>query len=205
MKIGIIGKGNAGSALKQGLEKAGHEVRACGSDRGAVRQTAAFGDVLVLAVPYPARADALRDMGDLSGKVLVDVTNAAGPDGYMGSMDESGAEEVQALVPGAQVVKAFNTVFAKHMVDGSIQGEPLTVLAAGDHGPSKQRVLELARDIGFDAVDAGPLENARYVEPMAFVNMQLGYAMGLGTDIGFRLVHPAAKRQETATAHGAMH
>jgi len=80
-KIGIIGKGNVGSALQRGLAKAGHDVRAVGKDPGAVRQTAAWAEVVFLAVPFGALDDTLRGAGDaVNGKVLVDVTNALTPD-----------------------------------------------------------------------------------------------------------------------------
>ena len=87
------------------------------------------------------------------------------------------------------MVKAFNTVFAGAMDSGRVGGEQLTAFAAGDDKDARQRVLVLARDIGFDAVDAGPLENARWLETLGFFNIQLGYVLGMGTDIGFRLVH----------------
>lgn len=87
------------------------------------------------------------------------------------------------------MVKAFNTVFAGTMDSGRVKERQLTVLAAGDDDVAKRTVLELARSIGFDAVDAGPLRNARYLEPMGVQNIQLGYGLGMGTEIGFTLVH----------------
>jgi predicted dinucleotide-binding enzyme len=87
------------------------------------------------------------------------------------------------------VVKAFNTVFAQHMDSGRLDGERLTAFAAGDDAAAKAAVLELEREIGFDAVDAGPLRNARLLEPLGYLNIQLGYGLKMGTDTGFRLMH----------------
>ena len=77
------------------------------------------------------------------------------------------------MLPRANVVKAFNTVFAQHMSTGTVNGEVLTAFVAGDNGAARKAVLELARAIGFDAVDSGPLKNARYLEPLAFLNIQI--------------------------------
>ena len=100
-----------------------------------------------------------------------------------------GAEELQRKVPEARVVKAFNTVFAQHMDSGRLGDKPLTAFVAGDDAGAKKSVLELARAIGFDAVDAGPLKNARLLEPLALLNIQLGYVLGMGAQIGFKLLH----------------
>jgi predicted dinucleotide-binding enzyme len=75
------------------------------------------------------------------------------------------------------------------MDSGQVNGQPLTAFAAGDDAGAKAAVLGLARDIGFDAVDAGPLENARLLEPLALLNIRLGYGLKMGADIGFRLFH----------------
>ena len=101
----------------------------------------------------------------------------------------SAAEALQQKRRGAKVVKAFNTQFATHMDSGHVDGQQLTVFAAADDAGAKNQVLQMARDIGFDAVDAGPLQNARYLEPLGYLNIQLGYVIGLGTKIGLRLFH----------------
>jgi len=199
-RIGIIGDGNVGSALEAGLARAGHEVESVGRDPPRVAQIARDAEVIVLAVPFSERDAALREMGDgVRGKILVDVTNALG-EGMTLATDprrESGAEELQRKAPGAKVVKAFNTVFAQHMDKGSVHGEKLTVLAAGDDLLARSRVAQLARDIGFDAVEAGPLANARWLETLGFLNIQLGYKVGLGPAIGFRLVREGASGAPT--------
>ena len=190
-KIGIIGDGNVGSALARGLGRAGHEVRSVGNDKGAIREAASWGDVVLLAVPFGAIDDVVRDAGEaLAGKTVVDVTNAldANMDLAVG-FRTSGAEELQKKLPKARVVKAFNTVFAQYMDSGRLGDKPLTAFVAADDAGAKQTVLELARGIGFDAVDAGPLKNARLLEPLALLNIQLGYGLGMGTQIGFKLLH----------------
>jgi len=85
-------------------------------------------------------------------------------------------------------VKAFNTVFAQHMDSGKVKGQQLSLLVAGDDASAKERVLTLGRDLGFDAIDAGPLRNARWLESLGYLNILLGYVQKLGSEIGFRLV-----------------
>jgi predicted dinucleotide-binding enzyme len=192
-KIGIIGDGNVGSALERGLKRAGHDVRAVGNDDSAISETMNWADLVVLAVPFGA-LDSVADVADgvLAGKTVVDVTNALDDNMNLAlGFTTSGAEELQKKLPKAHVVKAFNTVFARHMDSGKLGDEPLTAFMASDHANAKNEVLELARGIGFDAVDAGPLKNARLLEPLAYLNIQLGYALGMGTKIGFKLLHGA--------------
>lgn len=188
-KIAIIGDGNVGSALGRGLKRAGHEVRATGREN--VRETAVWGEVIILAIPFSAIDEALETMGGaVKGKTLIDVTNAL--DNEMGlavGCTTSGAEELQKKAPDAKVVKAFNTIFAQHQDSGRIGDEILTAFAAGDHEPARRDVLELAAAIGFDAVDAGGLRNARWLETLGYLNIQLGYEVGYGTGTGFRYIH----------------
>jgi predicted dinucleotide-binding enzyme len=191
MKIGIIGDGNVGSALQRGLTKAGHEVRAVGKDPALVREVARDSEVVVLAIPFGAIDEVVREVGgDLKGKIVIDVTNALNPDMTLAvGHTTSGAEELQKKAPGARVVKAFNTVFAQHMDSGKVKGEQLTAFVAGDDGEAKKTVLALAKGMGFDAIDAGPLRSARLLEPLALQNIILGYVLGMGSEMGFRLVH----------------
>ncbi|MDG7012035.1 MAG: NAD(P)-binding domain-containing protein [Nitrososphaerota archaeon] len=188
-KVGIIGKGNVGSAIKRGLERAGYQVRAVGRDPKEVGETAKWAELVVLAVPFQAIDETLKAMGDgIVGKPLVDVINLYTPEMMAAVGSRSGAEELQRKAAGAKVVKAFNTHFAKNMETGRIGDQQLTFLAAGDDREAKAKVLELGRDLGFDAVDAGPLANSKLLESLGNLNIQLGYSLGLGTGIGFRLV-----------------
>jgi predicted dinucleotide-binding enzyme len=190
-KVGIIGDGNVGGALKKGIERSGRQVRASGRDKGAVQQVAAWGELVILAVPFAALDEVVANAREqLAGKVVVDVTNPL--DNQMNlavGFDSSGAEQLQKKLPRSKVVKAFNTVFAVHMSTGKLGTQRLTCFAAGDDVGARRAVVELARDIGFDPVDAGPLKNARLLEPMANFNIQLGFGLGMGTEIGFELVH----------------
>lgn len=187
-KVAIIGLGNVGSALKEGLERAAYEVR--GATRGGVAEAAAWANVIIMAVPFGALQDVAREIGSAAdGKTVVDVTNALTPDMRLAlGFTTSGAEELQKLLPSANVVKGFNTVFAQHMSDGKVAGQQLSVFVAGDNEAARGTALELGRAIGFDAIDSGPLSNARHLEALGYFNIQLGYALGMGPAIGFKLV-----------------
>lgn len=187
-KIAIIGSGNVGKALRQGLERTGYEVRAAG--RGQVTETAAWAEIIILAVPFAAITDVARELQTATqGKPVIDVTNALTPDMQLAiGFSTSGAEELQKTLPRARVIKAFNTIFAQHMSRGSVAGQQLSVFAAGDDEAARKAVLELGKALGFDAIDAGPLKNARYLEALAYLNIQLGYVLGNGPDIGFKLI-----------------
>ncbi len=189
-KVGIIGSGNVGSALARGLKRAGHEVQMAGRDHAAIRATASWAEIVLFAVPFGAIDDVVAEAGEaMAAKTVIDATNAL--DAKMNlaiGFTTSGAEELQRKLPKSHVVKAFNTVFAQHMDTGRLGDQRLTAFAAGDDAGAKKAVLELARDVGFDAVDAGPLRNARLLEPLAHFNIQLGYVLGMGTQIGFKLL-----------------
>jgi hypothetical protein len=189
-KVGIIGDGNVGSALRRGLERAGYQVRAVGKSPEQVRETGGWADVVILAVPYGAIDDAVAELGDaVTGKTLLDVTNALTGDMQLASgCTSSGAEALQQKARAAKVVKAFNTQFAQHMDSGAVAGQQLTTFVAADDANAKTQVIQMARDIGFDVVDAGPLQNARLLEPLGYFNIQLGYVLGLGTGIGLKLL-----------------
>jgi predicted dinucleotide-binding enzyme len=190
-KIAIIGKGHVGGALQEGLKRAGYETRSTGKGPG-VRETAAWGDILILAVPFSAVDAAIAEMGGaVDGKPVVDVTNALGPGGELAlGFTTSGAEQLQKKAPSAKVVKAFNTVFAQNMSSGKVKGKSISCFTAGNDQPARAQVMDLARDIGFDPVDAGPLSNARWLEAMGYLQIQLGYVInkGLGPAIGLAML-----------------
>jgi predicted dinucleotide-binding enzyme len=162
-KIGIIGDGNVGSALARGLKRAGYDVRAVGKDKTAIRETASWAEIVLLAVRFAVIDDVVKEVvSAVESKTLIDVTNAL--DAKMSlavGFTTSGAEELQKKVPKARVVKAFNTQFAQHMDSGKLGDQPLTVFVAGDDAAAKSDVTQLATAIGFEAVDAGPLANSR--------------------------------------------
>jgi predicted dinucleotide-binding enzyme len=190
-KITIIGSGNVGTALKKGFESVGYDVKNAGRDPKDIRAATAWGDIIVPAIPFGALDDAVRAMGDaLQGKVLLDVTNVLTPEYELAiGCTTSGAEELQKKAPKAKVVKAFNTVFAQNMSTGRVKGEKLTLFVAADDKAAKDLVLAAGQSIGFDPVDAGPLKNARWMETLGYFNIQLGYMLKMGADIGFKLVH----------------
>jgi predicted dinucleotide-binding enzyme len=190
-KIGIIGKGNVGTALARGLERAGYETKVVGRDKAAIHAASSWAELVLLAVPFSAIDDVVAHAaGGLAGKTVVDATNALDASMNLAvGFSTSGAEELQKKLPESRVVKAFNTVFAQHMDSGRLNDNALTAFVAADDADAKNAVLELARKIGFDALDAGPLKNARLLEPLASFNIQLGYVLGMGTQVGFKLLH----------------
>jgi predicted dinucleotide-binding enzyme len=202
MNITLIGAGNMGAAFAKQLTRAGHKVRVTSRDAAkaarvaaanpgavavAAAGAAAEADVVVLATGFADAIDALRSVGDLRGKVVIDITNPVTAD-YMGltiGHTTSAAEEIAKAVPGADVVKAFNTLFAQVLDNGADfgNGQKVTVLHAGDSAQAKKTVSALAESMGFATLDAGGLKNARYLEPLAGLNIYLGYGAGLGTSI----------------------
>ena len=189
-KIGIIGNGNVGSALARGLTQARRDVKAVGDDKAAVRNTAEWADILILAVPFGAITDVAATIAPAAGgKTIIDVTNALTPEMQLAlGYTTSGGEELQKKLPQARVVKAFNTQFAQHMDSGRLANQRLTVFVAGDDAEAKRDAVDVATSIGFEPVDTGALANARLLEPLGYLNIQLGYVLGLGTQIGLKLV-----------------
>ena len=210
MKITIIGAGNMGAAFVKQLTRAGHQVSVTARDSAKAAQVAAANpgavavatagaatgaDAVVLATGYADAVGALKSVGDLQGKVVIDITNPLTAD-YMGltlGHSTSAAEEIAKAVPGAEVVKAFNTVFAQVLAEGADfgAGQKVTVFYAGDSERAKQTAKVLAESMGFKTVDAGGLKNARYLEPLAGLNIYLGYGAGLGTSIAPTWIHKA--------------
>lgn len=199
MKITLIGSGNMGSALAKQISRSGHTLVITGRNAdkakelartsGAVYKdpvAAAGADVIIVATAYPDAVAALRSVGNLDGKVIVDITNPLTAD-YMGltiGHSTSAAEEIQKAFPGAKVVKAFNTVFAQVIAGGpKLNGETVPAYFAGDDDAAKEAVRSLILSMAFAPVDAGGLRNARYLEPLAGLNIYFGYGAKRGTSI----------------------
>lgn len=213
MNIAIIGAGNVGGTLGDAWAKQGHAVRfgvrnpdddkakaavaAAGPNASATSQpeAAAWAEVVVLTVPWPAVPDALRTAGDLAGKVLLDCTNPLLPDlsGLAVGHTSSGGERVASLAPGARVVKIFNTTGYANMADADYGGTPATMLYAGDDPAAKATAAALARELGFDPIDFGPLAGARLLEPLALVWISLATSRGLGRDFALNVIRRRGK------------
>jgi 8-hydroxy-5-deazaflavin:NADPH oxidoreductase len=171
MKIGVIGGGRVGGGLARQWERAGHDVRV--ATRSDVADTAVFGDVVVLAVPAGEVAAAVEAAGPLDGKVLVDATNDLGGVG-------PGTRGIADLAPGAEVVKAFNTVFAALYEEVAAADRPPSLVLCGDGAAAKEVVSGLARDAGFDPIDAGGLGEAGELDALARLVIGLAYQQGRG-------------------------
>lgn len=218
MRIAIIGAGAVGGSLGRGWSRAGHTIAygvpdpadpkhraaatvAGGAALGTAAEALRDADAVVLAVPWSAVDAALAACGDLGGRVLIDVTNPlrAGEDGLELALgfDTSGAEEVARLAPGARVVKAMNQVGFAVMADSS--GYPVRpgMFVAGDDADAKAAALALVEDLGFEALDAGPLRLARLLEPHAMLWIHQVVNRGAPADAAFALM-----RKDEATASG---
>lgn len=209
MKIAIIGAGNVGSTLGRAWARRGHTV-AFGArnpedpklkalaDSGlrivANAEAARAADIVALCTPWPATQAAIAACGDLSGKVVIDCTNPLKPDlsGLTVGLDSSGAEQVagwaQSSKPGgAQVFKAMNQIGYSRMDAPAFKHGTPVMFVCGD-GDKKRVVIDLVRELGFDAVDAGGLTIARLLEPYALLWIHLALKQGLGPDFGFALL-----------------
>jgi hypothetical protein len=207
MNIAIIGAGNVGGALAASLTKAGHSVtissrdpedaadlaKRTGATAAASSEAAVSGaEAVILAVPFQAVGGLGAELrAALEGKVVVDVTNRVDPEDPGQTLDgTSVAEQLQAQVPGARVVKAFNTVFASNQADPMVEGRELDGFVAADDQEAKEAVLGLADSIGFRPIDAGPLAMARALEAMAALNIILQLKNDWSWQTGWKLIGP---------------
>jgi predicted dinucleotide-binding enzyme len=196
VNVTIIGTGNMARGIGKRLVAGGHAVTVLGKDTDkaeavvgdigggqAGRSGEAIRDeVVVLAVYYPDARSAVEYYGDgLSGKVVIDITNPVNEtfDDLVTPPDSSAAQELASIAPGASVVKAFNTTFATTLQEGSVAGQPLDVLIAGDDDEAKSTVARIVEDGGMRPVDVGPLKRARELEAAGLLHM--GVQGGLGT------------------------
>jgi predicted dinucleotide-binding enzyme len=208
MNIGIIGSGNMGAGMGRTWAAKGHQVlfsfsKEQGKLRAAVDaagpaaragtpgQAAAFGDVVLLAVPWAAVPEALQAAGALRGKVLFSCVNCLKPDfsGLEIGTTTSAAEEIAKLAPGARVVEAIPPM-AQILASDShrLAGQQVSTFYCGDDAGAKATVAGLLTDLDLEPIDAGPLTSARFIEPAGMLIVQLGYGMGMGPNIGTRLL-----------------
>ena len=207
MKIAVIGTGNVGGALGTGWGRAGHKVifgtrnpdasevkhlvssPAGKTSAATVESATAQADVVALAIPWGAVAEVLGQSGPaLSGKVLIDCTNPSTSFPAVDHSAGSGGEQVAKMAPGAHVVKAFNTTGFENMENPKYGVETVTMFYAGDHAVANKIVHDLARDLGFDPIDAGGLKQAQTLEMLASFWGSLAYGQKLGRGIAFRLL-----------------
>jgi predicted dinucleotide-binding enzyme len=208
MKIAIIGAGNVGGTLGTAwAQKAGHDicfgVRDVKSEKtqallskiggkaraGTPADAAAFGDFIVLTISWPQAEAAIRSLGDINGRIILDAMNpfVRGPNGIsleIGHSDSAG-ERVQGWAKGASVFKTLNTTGFGNMADPVFHGVKSIMFVAAANKP---KVMALVGDLGFDVVDAGPLRNARLLEAHAMLWVDLAVARGLGRDWAFARV-----------------
>ncbi|HZB19518.1 MAG TPA: NADPH-dependent F420 reductase [Blastococcus sp.] len=188
-RVSIIGTGNMGQAIAALAAKGGNSVELIGS---ADTEKQVTGDVVVLAVYYPAVADVLATRGDsFAGKVVVDITNPldlATFDSLTVPADGSAAAEIAAALPQSRVLKAFNTTFAGTLAAGSVGPLPTTVLIAGDDADAKALLAGIVTAGGLRAVDAGSLRRARELEALGFLQLTLAAGEKISWTGGFGLV-----------------
>lgn len=188
MTVGFIGAGAVARHLSMAFGRSGHDVvlgRRGGTPSFIDAVTAA--DIVVIAIPYTACAQVLPTLAALlRGKVVIDATNPLAPD-YSPLIIEGGSagETVAGLLPGARLVKAFNTVFADAMLTAADAQPALAAFVAGDDAEAVERVAALARSAGYAPLMVRSLKAARYLEAMAHLNIALAFGSGIGTGGGF--------------------
>jgi predicted dinucleotide-binding enzyme len=212
MKIGVIGSGVVGKTLAAGFLKHGHAVTIGTREAGKLKdwaaqhkaakvagfaETAAFGEVVVLAVAGGAALDALKLIGaaNIDGKPVIDTTNpiGGGPPvhgvlSYFTSLTESLMERLQKACPKAQFVKAFNSVGATQMVDPQFAGGVPTMFICGETDAAKKTVAKLVEGFGWEVADMGAVEAARAIEPLCMLWCIPGIARGDWSPHAFKLL-----------------
>lgn len=206
MTLGILGAGNVGTALGRGWSACGHRVLygvrdpqdarhqgaladAPGAQLLTLQEAIQQADVIVLAVSWKSIEEVLTPKEAFAGKIVIDATNPLGFEGGVISLlhgfTTSGGEIVQSLIPGAYVFKAMNQV--SYEVMDKTKGYPArpVMFVAGSHGAQKLQVLALVGELGFDARDAGPLESARFLEPLGMVVLEQYVTYGASTTNAF--------------------
>lgn len=210
MKVAIIGAGNVGGALGANWAQKGHDVifgvrdpkaekvqsllKTIGSKARAASpaEAAAGADFIVLSTPWPATEAAVRSIGNVKGKIILDATNplARGPDGISLEIGHStsAGEKVQGWAAGASVFKTLNTTGFSNMANPVFKGQKSVMFVAGDDAANKAKVMNLVGDLGFQVIDAGPLRNARLLEAHAMLWIDLALARGQGRDFAFGIL-----------------
>jgi NADPH-dependent F420 reductase len=206
MKISIIGTGRLGSTLGKIWAHKGHTIMFGSHDPqkakklansigpnvkgGSYEEASKFSDVIILAVPWSGAKESIKISGDLKGKIIVDSTTTAAP--HLGGssiiISPSAAEKVAKWAVGAKVIKAVHTIGVESLNKVLFGSQQASLFVCGDDFEAKSKVKQLGIDLGFEVIDAGPLRNARLIEPLAKLWIELAYNQGMGTDIAFKLL-----------------
>ena len=200
MKIAVIGTGKMGQTLGARLQQAGHDV-CLGSRDPAQRQiivplplvtiaeAAARADIVALAFPWHALTDVLRATGPLRGKVVIDAINPLMSSGSLALGHKTSAGEIiQHELPRAEVVKAFNHIHWQILENPRFGQEQADLFYCGDYTHGKRLVAGLATELGFRPVDIGPMKQARALEPLAYLWIQMAFNYGHGPDFAFKII-----------------
>jgi 8-hydroxy-5-deazaflavin:NADPH oxidoreductase len=200
MKIAIVGSGNVGSALARGWSRAGHHIvlgvrdtaaakvlmltREINAEARSPAEAVAAAEVVALALPWGAAEGAVKALGSLKHKIVIDCMNPlAMQNGKLGldrGFSTSGAETLADWISGARIVKTLNQVGAEMMVDNAGLPHPPVMFLAGNDSAAKTTVSTLLTDLGFEPLDAGDLTKARLLEPYAMVWINQALVQGKG-------------------------
>ena len=203
MRIAIIGTGNIGGGLGRAWAAKGHAItfgvrhvddadttalaRAIGASVATIPASLADADVIVLATPFAAVPAVAAALPDWTGRLVIDCTNPIGP-GFklLHGHTDSGAEVVARLLPGARVVKSFSAQGAEVLAHPVYHGVAASNFYCGDDAEAKAVVKQLVEDVGFEAIDAGGLSSARFLEPITMLWITMSRT--LGRDFAFKVL-----------------
>jgi 8-hydroxy-5-deazaflavin:NADPH oxidoreductase len=190
-----VGSGNIGGGLARAWTAKGHAVtfgarqpdeadvvalaREIGATVATIPDALTGAEVIVLAMPFAAAPAVAAALPSWQGRVVIDCTNPIGP-GFtlIHGHTDSGSEAIQRLLPGAHVVKSFSAQGAENLAHPVHDGVPASNFYCGDDAEAKAVVKQLVEDVGFEAVDAGPLTSARYLEPITMLWISMSRTLG---------------------------
>ena len=210
MKIGILGSGDVGKSLARAFSATGNEVKIGsrspekladfaaknkGVSAATFKETAQFGDIIVLATLGKAAEEAIKiaDKANFKGKVLIDATNplefepGKAPKLFVGHTDSLG-ERVQRWVPDAKVVKAFNTAGNALFYKPQLPDGPPDMFICGNDADAKKSVSQICKDFGWGVIDIGGIDGSRYLEAMCMTWVLHGVLSGTWTH-AFKMLH----------------
>lgn len=189
MRIGIVGTGSMASGFGRLLsekhevwmgsrdtergKQAGDEAGATGG--GSYADVVRDADVVILAVPWTATEETLPQLGDLTGKVVIDITNPYVDGRLQPPEGSSTGEEIQKWIPSAKVVKGWSHMFSEALTTPEVDGIAASVMIAGDDQDAKEVVFGLARDMGFDPFDVGEMKANRALDLFHMAEVGLGF------------------------------